>query len=283
MADITINIPAPTLVGGQYFKERHRLLPAGVWSSYANRNNAAFTITGLSAGEYEFEFILVNADGTHCPATYRKHTLIADFECIGFVSQMKKVNGLYHVEVTYTLPPGFTDPPCGWEVEFIQGTATVNKYTYTNLPAGGVFKIPCTNVSGLLYIRAQLCNGRVKVCHGNDVAHFPDPPCVPMSGVSISFEQVRKNGLCEFFMKVSFTQSTPATTNIKLDYREWNAIAGDRFNGIIHVAPNATSFKKQIYPVFTQNNFEQTIYYVTVIDACNNGLPQQVTLNRTCF
>lgn len=184
---------------------------------------------------------------------------------------------------TYTLPPGFTDPACGWEVEFIQGTSTVNKYTYANLPAGGVFKIPCSNVSGLLYIRAQLCNGRVKVCHGNDVAHFPDPPCVPMSGVSISFEQVKKNGVCEFFMKVSFTQSSPATTSIKLDYREWNAIAGDRFNGTIQVAPNATSFKKQIYPVFTQSNMEQTIYYVTVIDACNNGLPQQVTLNRTCF
>src|SRR5690606_5088898 len=110
------------------------------------------------------------------------------FECIFFTSQIKKVNGLYHVEISYTLPPGFTDPACGWEIEYLQNGNVVNKFTYANLPTGGIIKIPCANVSGLLYIRAQLCNGRVKVCHGNDVAYFPEPPCVPMTGVTIDIE-----------------------------------------------------------------------------------------------
>lgn len=283
MADITITIPSPTLTTGQYFKERHRLLPGTSWSGYSNRSNAPFTITGLSAGDYEFEFILVNADATECPPVYRTHTLVADFECISFTSQMKKVNGLYHVEISYTLPPGFTNPACGWEIEYLQNGKTVNKFTYSSLPTGGIIKIPCANVSGLLYIRALLCNGRVKVCHGNDVAYFPDPPCVPMTGVTIDIEEIKVNGVCEFYMKVSFTQSVPATTAIKLDYREWNAIGGDRFNGTINVSPGATSFKKRIYPQFSQGSMECTRYYITVIDQCNNGLPVQKDFCRTCF
>lgn len=282
MADITINIPAPALTAGQYFRERRRKLPSGAWSGYTNRTNAAFTVTGLSVGDYEFEFILVNADGTQCPATYRKHTLIEDFTCISFTSQMKKVNGLYHVEVTYTLPPGFTNPTCGWEVEFLQNGNTVNKFTYTALPTGGVIKIPCANVSGLLYIRAQLCNGRVKVCHGNDVGYIPEPPCVPMSDVNISVERQFVNGACKYFLVVTFTQSNPATTNLQLEYRESNALIGEHFKGTIPIAPTATSFKKELTPRFSQGNPDFTTYYVSVIDRCNNGLPVQVDFWRGC-
>lgn len=280
MADITINIPAPVLTAGQYFKERHRQLPSGGWGSYTSRSNAPFTVTGLSAGDYEFEFILVNADETECPAVYRRHTLITDYECISFASEMKKINGVYLVEITYTLPPGFTDPVCGWEVELIQNGSTTNKFTYATLPVSGVIKIPCANIAGLLYIRANMCNGRIKNCHGNDVAHFPDPPCVPMTGVVITVEEVFENGRWEYYLKVSFIQSVPATTGVKLDYRQWNAINGDRFNGTVNIAPGATSFRRKLSPAFKFLE-ECTRYYVTVTDTCNNGLPVQIDWCRT--
>ena len=279
MADISITIPAPSLTAGQYFKERHRLLPVGTWSGQTNRTNAPFTITGLSVGDYEFEFVLVNADGTHCPPVYRTYTLVGDYDCLTFASQMQKQNGLYHVEVTYTLPPGFTDPACGWEIEYVQN-GVYNKFTYANLPVSGIIKIPCANLSGILYIRALMCNGRVKECHSNDVAYYPDPPCVPISGVVITFEEVPNFEWCDYYINISFTQSTPATTVLKLEYFQWNAVGGDKFKGTVNIAPGTNKIRRKIAPLFFDGQ-ECTKYYVTLIDVCNNGLPIEVDWCRT--
>ncbi len=285
MADLTITIPAPTLTVGQYFKERHRQLPSGAWGSYTNRTNAAFTITSLTPGDYEFEFILVNADDTHCPPVYRTYTLISDYECITFASEMKKVGSLYHIEITYTLPPGHTDPACGWEVEYIQN-GTSSKFTYTNLPASGIIKIPCQNIGAVLYVRALLCNGRSKDCHVNDVQAFNDPPCVAFTNVVVTFSEVPLgNGKCEYYMNISFAQSSPATTNLRLVYNQWHRglPGGDSFNGVIPISATTTSIKRKINPLFYELD-ECTDYYVSVIDVCNNGWPIKETFCRSiCF
>lgn len=282
MADLTITIPAPTLTTGQYFKERHRQLPSGAWGSYTNRTNAAFTITGLTPGDYEFEFILVNADETHCPPVYRTYTLIGDYECITFASEMKKVGSLYHIEITYTLPPGHTDPACGWEVEYIQNGMS-SKFTYTNLPASGIIKIPCQNIGTVLYIRALLCNGRSKDCHVNDVQAFNDPPCQPFSNVVITIDEVQVySDYCEYYLNITFTQSVPATTNVQLNYVQWTSgvIAGDSFNGTVAISPTAGTFRRRLNPMLMQGEMCMK-YYVSFIDVCNNGWPVEVNFCRT--
>ena len=285
MADLTITIPAPVLTAGQTFKERHRLLPSGSWSGYNNRTNAPFTITGLSIGDYEFEFILVNADATQCPPVYRTYTLVADYECISFASEMKNVNGLYHIEITYTLPPGHTDPACGWEVEYLQN-GNSSKFTYSSLPGSGIIKISCPNVAAILYVRANMCNGRTKVCHVNDVEHFTNPPCVPFSGVSIFITEVLLGGgKCEYYLNVNFTQSVPATTSVRLVYNQWHygVPAGDSFNGFVSISPTATTFKRKLNPLFYMGD-ECTKYYVNFIDVCGNGPSVEVNFCRTiCF
>lgn len=286
MADLTITIPAPTLTAGQYFKERHRQLPSGAWGGYTNRTNAPFTITGLSAGDYEFEFILVNADETQCPPVYRTYTLITDYECISFASEMKKVNGLYHIEITYTLPMGHTDPPCGWEFVYLPNGGTAQKFTMAALPATGIVKIPCLNLATSLYIRALMCNGHTKDCHVNDVTNFPDPPCVPFSGVSMSItEQLGPNGKCEYYLNINFTQSSPATTSVNLQYVQWtNGLpAGDTFNGNVTILSTATTFKRKLNPHFFLGQ-ECTEYYVNFIDVCGNGPSTHIPFCRTtCF
>lgn len=284
MADLTITIPAPSLTTGQYFKVRYRQLPGGAWGSYSNRSNAAFTITGLSIGDYEFEFILVNADETQCPPVYRTYTLVGDYDCITFASEMKKVNNLYHIEIAYTLPPGHTDPACGWEVEYIQNS-TSNKFTYANLPASGIIKIPCPNVAAILYVRALMCNNRVKQCHVNDVANFINPPCVPFSGVTINITEVRIGSKCEYYLDINFTQSVPATTQVRLVYNQWHRglSMGDSFNGMVAISPTATTFRRKLNPLFYEGD-ECTTYYVSFIDVCGNGSVTQKDFCRTnCF
>lgn len=276
MADLTINIPAPTLTPGQYFKERHRLLPFGSWSGYFNRSNAPFTLTGLSEGEYEFEFVLVNADATECTATYRTYTIVDDYECISFNSEMKKVNGLYHIEVTYTLPGGHTDPSCGWEIEWSQNGNT-NVVPYATLPASGIIKIPCTNDVAVLYVRAKMCNGKTKNCHVADITNFPDPPCQPFSNVTVQIIGQWNGSSCDHYVVINFTQSSPATTSALLDYKQWHhgAISGDFFNGNIPISATATSVKVKLTPLWYPSD-EYTDYYVTFVDVCGNGWPYKV-------
>lgn len=262
------------------------MLPSGSWGTYTSRTNAPFTITGLSAGDYEFEFVLVNADETVCPAVYRTYTVISDYDCISFASEMKQVNGLYHIEITYTLPGGYTDPPCGWEFEYTPSAASPLKFTMSALPVSGIIKIPCQNVSTSLYIRALMCNGRTKNCHANDVTNFPDPPCVPFSSVSMNIiEQQGANGKCEYYLDVSFTQSSPATTTVNLQYVQWtNGLpAGDNFNGSVSISATATTFRRKLNPHFLEGQ-ECSGYYVNFIDVCGNGPSTYVPFCRTmCF
>lgn len=286
MADITITIPGPVLTTGQYFKERHRILPSGTWSSYTNRSNAPFTVSGLSIGDYEFEFILVNADGTHCPAVYRTYTLIDDFDCISFNAEMKEVNKLYHFEVTYTLPPGFTDPACGWEVEYTQGNNT-QTFTMANLPVSGIIRIPCQNLPGIVKVKANLCNGRVKECYAGDITNFPDPPCQPFTNVQMNITEVHDpvTNRCRYYLNITFTQSVPATTNVRLNYLQASPgiPAGDNFNGFFTLLPAANSFTKEIFPHFMEG-IEIGEYTVNFIDACGHGPQVKVPIRRlNCF
>jgi hypothetical protein len=271
MADLTITIPSPILMGGQYFKERHRLLPSGGWSATTNRSNAPFSVSGLSVGDHEFEFVLVNADGTHCPAVYRTYTLVADYECITFASEMKKVNGLYHIEVSYTLPGGFTDPACGWEVVYHQNSVT-QKFTLATLPTSGVIKIPCQNYLSFITIRAQMCNGRNKECYSADVLDINEPPCIPMSGVVFSIREVQGgSGRCEYYLDITFTRSNPATTTFMLRYAQNSWSFGyDSFVGVIAISPTATSYTKKLDPVFLEEERE-THYDFQIVDACGNS------------
>lgn len=286
MADITITIPGPQLTTGQYFKERHRLLPSGSWSAYTNRSNTPFTITGLSIGDHEFEFILVNADDTHCPPVYRTHTLVGDYDCISFNALMKQDGQLFYVEVTYTLPPSHTAPDCGWRVEYEQNGNT-QSFTLSALPASGVLKIPCKNATTIVRMIADMCNGRTRICDVKEVASIYIPACTPMQNVQMNVTEIfdPATGKCRYFLNITFTQSVPASTRVKLDYLQTSPgiPAGDHFSGFVNILPTDTSFTKEVHPHFAER-IEEGKYYVTFTDECGQGLNTPVTFFRqNCF
>lgn len=108
MAELTVTIPYPILTAGQSFKVRYRALPAGGFSAPSSRTNAAFTITGLTAGtQYEFEIIVVNADASECPPTFWYGTPQDEYSCDVFtVTQSGDgVSAPYVLNITYTGSP----------------------------------------------------------------------------------------------------------------------------------------------------------------------------------
>lgn len=283
MADITVKIPAPILTTGQYFKERHRQLPGGSWSGYTTRSNLPFILTGLSEGDYQMEFILVNADATECTAVYRSFTIVPEYECITFDSELVENNGLYYIEITYTLPPGYTDPPCGWEVQWTPSGGTTQTIKYNALSLSGIIKIPAANTGGVLYVQAQLCNGRTMQCHVNDLVAIPDPPCIGMTNLTASIvEEVDAQGNYNYFLIINFTQSNPPTTRLYLDYAQQyqGGFTGENFKGYILISATATKLKRQLHPLMYDGQ-EEAKYVLFVTDACGTHSRIDLTLIRT--
>lgn len=288
MPDINITIPAPTLTTGQTFKVRYKQLPSGIWSAYSTRSNLPFTISGLNEGNYQFEFILVNADATECTAVYRNYTVVAEFSCISFNSELIEDNGLYYIELTYMLPGGFTDPACGWEIEWSPvGYSTSSKIPYAHLPTSGIIKIPTQNMNGVLRVRALQCDGKEKECHVNDIIAITPPPCQPITNKNMQIvEEQQPDGTCLYYLEITFTQSIPATTTPILSYSQFGnaSIAPDHYYKKLSISPTATKIKHKLRPSLAEGQ-ESMEYHVSLTDACaNSGLPTKIIFVRTqCF
>ncbi len=272
MPNVTITIPQPVLTAGQSFKTRYRLLPSGSWSGYTSRSNAAFTLTGLATGDYQLEVILVKADSSECPAIYKTFTVVPEYSCISFGSQIVKTGTLYYLQITYTLPGGFTNPACGWDITYVQnGITTTN--TYTTLPTSGIIKIPVTNTAMAVYVRANMCNGNKKDCHQADVSPVAPPPC---TGLNLVAQTLVKSG-SSFFINLTFVQSSPATTSLQVVYSQTGSFIapGDGGSVTVPLLPTATSVSIPVKPA--RPNFAEFVYYTgKVIDACNNQIPISV-------
>jgi|GEM_PF-2571413 hypothetical protein len=214
MPNLDITISTPVLTAGQYFKKRHRLLPAGAWSSYTNRSNAQFTLTGLSVGTYEFEFIVVNADGSQCPVrSFTKE--VKEFECMDVT--VEQLNNPYRIKIAYALPPGGTMPPCGIQARY-QDVAGGGWAAY-NVTTNPYYIYPpnTTPSDWRVNVNALLCEGQYKSCF-NQIVPKPEPvPCTPLSlnVQSIVFNGVdpSNSALTHFTAKLIVTQSNPPTLN----------------------------------------------------------------------
>ncbi len=276
MPNVTINIPQPILVAGQHFKTRYRTLPSVAWSSYVNRTNASFTLTGLSAGQYQLEVILVKADSTECNPVYKSFDVVVDFTCISFAASIVQNGALYYAQITYTLPPGFVNPACGWNIELTQGSTPTVSIPYATLPPGGVIKIPVQNVGGVVRIKANLCGGTIKMCSERDLT-----PVVPVcTSLTITDGKLFRVGT-QWFITINFIQSVPATTSLKVYY--YHAIGAtinnaDTATFMTTIASTATSVTFQVNPHYLAG-METIAYDVYLTDACNSPIYKRVTYN----
>ena len=287
MADRNITIPYPVLKAGEKFKVRYRILPGGAFSAYQDETNTQFTLSGLTEGaEYELEIIFVQADETECSAVYIQFTVPDSYECVeDFAAEIiRDSNGLYWLEITYT-PPG-SQPACGWEIIYQQGSGTAT-IPYASLPTSGLIRISVANQSLILSIRAMICDGQYEECFLADVSEISPPSCVSISNVTMQIREVLNTvtNRCEYFLDISFTQSNPISSTILLSYAQGGSIFNtDKFTGTVPVpSGNTPTVTKKLNPVLFEGQ-ECTSYDISVVDVCNNGLPQRIDYCRTiCF
>jgi hypothetical protein len=286
MASLTITINTPALTSGQYFKERHRQLPAGAWSSVTNRSNAAFTITGLTPGDYQFEFILVKADGTNCQSKYYSYTVTEaqEFECIDFtVIQLTNPDKL---KITYSLPVGYTAPACGYTVSY-KIAGSINAYAvtrYTTLPASPFYiPLPFGGQDLDVRITADQCEA-AKICFDENVPKPVIPPCGQMGNFKFTITPLEGNnqfGNRTFRCTLTGTQSTVPTTGISLIAKQDNvispAVAWTNTTPITGISP--TAFSISFILQFNHSVGIVPVYYweVSFVDGC--GKTQLVQLN----
>lgn len=282
MPNAVITIPQPVLTSGQFFKVRYRQVPFGSWSGYTNRNNNPFTLTGLSANQYELEIVLVKPDGTECPAVYKTFTITGEYDCakVTFAAQMVKVGSVYNLVVQYTKNAGYTDPPCGWRIVYTQNSTT-NTYTVASLSGStGSFKIPLLNNNGVLVrVYSDMCSDKIKMCYESDVSK-PTEPCTGMTLVNaVMTKNVSTN---TFYITLNVTQSTPPTTAPMVYYKQTNAVNTGKADELLFNPAISATATTIVFKVSPNNNVNSEVYLYTgyLRDACGNIFYYNVSCNR---
>lgn len=254
MADLNIQINDPVLQLGEKFVVRYRLLPSGSFSSWTNRTNSAFTITGLSAGQYEIEIAFVKADGTQCPSVFEYYDVVvplSPFSCPAFtVSQLANPARL---SITYT--GGSGTAACGYTIEYRKNsTGAFSRVTFPTLPASPItLALPSGNASYQVRILSNACDGYL-VCY-DGVIGSPEPPeCTGLSGLSFSVKDLEnpQSQQKKFLLTVTATtQSTIPTTSITANaVQAYNLLPSLPWTGsspITGISPTAFSFTMVLY------------------------------------
>lgn len=222
MPDVTLQILDPTLTGSQVFKVRYRLLPAGSYVVIADQTNAPFTVVGLAAGEYEFEFVVQLEDETLCPATTRTILVEDAYTCPTFtVTMSKQPNKL---NISYT---GGTGTPCnGYLLKYTNPNTTLN---LNPLPASPFsVNIPLAVNMGV-QILADLCAGGTKLCFNGDITPPAPPACINMTDFDFDIVLLDIGTNIEIYrLTITATQSSPVTlaANISIIQTSFVPIGG---------------------------------------------------------
>lgn len=274
MASVTVRISSPLLDGGEKFIERHRLLPLGAFSSFTDRTNAPFTVTGLVDGTYQFEISFVKADGTICPPVFKTYDVIGEepevYECPEFTVTQEIQPARLKIE--YTTGTGV--PTCGYKVEYRTATGGYIGVTYAVLPASPFYVTLPLSDDLIVRITANQCNGSV-ICFEDDVPEPPIAPCTPMTDfeylVVPSEEPMQKRK--KYTITLTATQSSTPTTSAVFTIEQGFTLApAVQWTGAFPrsgISPTAFSQTFVVYHNFPYGAPTPPVYWVIKFnDAC---------------
>lgn len=271
--NITITLSNPTLVGGEKFKTRHRLYPSGTFSAYTDRTNAPFTITGLTAGQYELEVIFVTELGDECDAIYEYFNVYNIGDCPTFTLSLECNNFVPYLNMDYTFPSPYTMPGCGYRVTVVQATGTIVKDYPTGLSITGNEKIILSSVSGGVTVKIEANNcGIFTECEYLSLAPL-DCDCTPLV-VSSAYMQYNPS-IMKWKVTINYTNSTPATSFTRISYNQVNTVfSGSLDSGVINtLSPLPTSSIAFYVNANINGAFEAPTYHGVIIDQCGNSIP----------
>ena len=214
--DVSININDPILMGTEYFLVHYRLAPAGIWIDLGIQSNAPFTITGLSAGNYELEVVFVNEDGVLCPAVIVDFTVVADppiDQCNCMTVTNLSVTRKCDNTAVIHMDLGAQTGGCSLSITYSQ-FGNINPQTITYVQ--GTFPsfvdiVTPDNPSSIppsVAVVLRCCNGDVLTCFNGQVTNIINQDCgciVPfISGAWINYDPVAN----EYTLCINFTSAT---------------------------------------------------------------------------
>lgn len=255
MPNVSVTISNPTLALGESFKERHRLLPSGAWSAYTTRTNAPFTLS-LTAGTWEMEVYVLQADGTICPSTTRTINVVEPpsedpYTCPDFTVTF--LTNPTRISITYT--GGTGTPDCGYQVRYKKAGSSTwgTPILYATLPVSPFTVYLPSLQSYDVQILANQCDG-FNICEEVTVSPPAPPECVGLSGFDFTIQPIEnpQSQQKKFQLTITATtQSTIPTTSITaIATQTYNLLPSLPWTGsspITGISPTAFSFTMILY------------------------------------
>lgn len=272
MADLTITIPTPVLVGSQTFKVEYST-DGTSYTLWGSETNAAFTVTGLTAGVlYYFRFTLVRSTSplVECDPVIKTYTIPEESPCVTVEGDLEAVGDVWELTLTFTLPSPYVNPCGGYRLEYgiSPNFNSINIPTFITSPSINPLVLPASNGVYTVNIYAVDCSGNETLC--DDLTVNPTvPTCEHAVLSSATMEFV--GGLYRIALEV--TPSIPASSNYIVSYQQANAVSSGVPDpgGTVSLQVTGGSPETFYIPVNPNMNvYGNAITYVgTLTDRCN--------------
>ncbi len=265
--DVTITIPSPVLVAGQFFIVQYRLLGNPSWIGVPPQTNAPFTITGLAAGIYELWTQLAEGSpGILCEERIDTFTVSQDVACMDYSAELVKgetttVNLIVAVS-SIPSPVVF----CGLRFSYypVGNPGAVITVNYAVPPINSTYTFPASAVDYHLTVTQIGCDGSEIICFDDDV-EYVSAGCIPASFGTAELNLHPNN---TWWVVLNFIQSIPPSTLINASYYQDNNVNTGIPDpgGTLNLAANSMTIALtfQVFPntdvVFT--NGQRRISYV---------------------
>lgn len=288
---VTITIPAPVLSGTDIFHVKYKLTTSPTWIAIGDQTNAAFTITGLSDGDYQLSITI--ASSPDCPEVLECFT-ISTCKCptisnvaITTTNQINHLN--FDLVTTNSGSPSTEDwPPCGLRIVItdISGAITTfivsrpsdltatsaNHYTFSQVVTGDQYTVNvyvnCCAESGL----------NTKLCGTYTVQIAQSPVTCQSFRTAFQTPHGMPDGSGGYLMPLTIYNSVPACDTFTISYIEtFTYLTPDsgtyNLSGALAIPVSPAGTIDLLVPVTPNaDDYGGNTYHGSITDCCGNTI-----------
>ena len=292
---VTITIPNPTLIGGDTFIVKYKLISDVLWTSIANQTNSPFTISGLADGDYELSINIASVPDE--PSRIICFTVESACNCLTISNitfeQTSGVNLLsFKIDASISGSPAIGGwPPCGIRIQLTDPLGNVQSFDITSpvfLSSGSpavsgiyYFSKALTGTSYLVNVYKNCCTGNngienISLCTTFSILiNNPDNPitCVNaifrQTAITASYDSISGN----YYLYAYAQFPTPCDT-VTANFLEGFFVSGSPDSGSVTISsinaliPDSFGYKTlkiQVNPNPTDTKLQ---YHLNIHDCC---------------
>lgn len=276
MPNVSITIPYPVLQSGQSFNVRYRELPSGSWVDISPKTNAQFTISGISAGDYELE-VRLNLGGSPaqlCPPVLQRFYVEEEYGCPEIDSAEITRSG-QQSQIVITATPAGNTYPCGYQIEYTALGASFGTWIRRNpFPSTLSIPVPTPPSDYTVRIFGVPCSGSANVLCWEDTLEAPET-CDPITVQSPGASYVKSGN--QYYIRFPFNQSTPSSPTLLATWKQKGVMVSgttdpggqQSFNAVspilVPITPN-TNIQPEVSGILTGKRLLR--YDGTFVDQC---------------